>query len=278
MRFQRPLRWVVILLIAAVGILALDSRGSLDRFGAWIRAPLVPLAWGASVLTDQIDSGAANLAAIGNLITENRKLRAENARLQAENLRLQALGSEDAHLRQLLGFKQLYPKHTYYPARIITRSGNNIDPMITLDAGSIVGIKPGMAVVDGDALIGRVTQVSRDAAVVLPITNPSSAVAAKVVGQSATTTGIVQEEEGEGLLLRFAQATAPLRIGDWVVTSGMGGTFPPDLPIGRITAIQQGQVDVFQQAMLRPASSLEADTIVLVITDFVPLQLPAQPQ
>jgi rod shape-determining protein MreC len=109
------------------------------------------------------------------------------------------------------------------------------------------------------------------------VTSPSSAIPARVLGSDSQATGVVQEELGSGVVLKYVQATAPLRIGDEVVTSGMGGTFPANIPIGTITAIQQSQVDVFQQALLHLNATISADSGVLVITNFLPLQLPTNP-
>ena len=84
-------------------------------------------------------------------------------------------------------------------------------------------------------------------------------------------------EPGVGVVLTDVQATAPLREGDWVVTSGLGGTFPRNLPIGRITQIHQRPVDMFQVAVLEPAADLEHDQSVLVVTGYAQDNSTAKP-
>jgi hypothetical protein len=136
----------------------------------------------------------------------------------------------------------------------------------------------GMAIVDASGLVGQIVRLGPHAAVVTPIDNAGSTVAAYVVVSGGTDksdpSGVVQYEPGTGLLLQFVQATAPLRQDDWVLTSGLGGTFARGLPIGRISQVRQRPVDLFQFAMLAPAADLQNARQVLVVTDFVPQPLP----
>lgn len=277
MRIHPLLRWMALFFLFAFGVFAVGTQGVLVQKMAWIRAPFAPFLWVASAAGSEVIRVTSTVQEIGTLVAENTHLREENARLRSENIRLQALRAENTQLRTLLKFKELHPHFIYRPAFIIGRGSNNVDAILTIDAGSRTGIKPGMAVVDGSGLVGQIIEVSADASLVLPVTSPGSAIPARILGPDSQATGVVQEEVGNGVVLKYVQATAPLRIGDEVVTSGMGGTFPTDLPIGTITAIQQSQVDVFQQALLHLNATVQADSSVLVITNFLPLQLPTNP-
>ena len=270
MRAQRLLRWVSLFLIGAFGLLALDSLHLVGSSAEAGRAVIAPFAWAASIVADEATGAWATIGAIGELNQRDEKLRAENAQLTAQNQQLEALGRENASLRQLLSFKETHPTFTYHPASIIARGTNNLQPMLTLDQGSADGLQVGMSVVDPGGLLGRITRLGAHVATVLPVDNPASAVAAYVNAESGTPTGMVRYEPGAGLILDFVQATAPLRVGDWVMTSGLGGTYPRDLPVGRIREIRQRPVDLFQVAVLDPAADLENDRIVLAVTNFVP--------
>lgn len=277
MRAQRLVRWLSLLLVGAFALLALDSLQMLGRYQAWGRSALEPLAWLSSAVADHAGSTWAGISAIGDLERENQRLRGENAQLRSRNLELEALGRENADLRQLLGFTRAQPGHRYHPATVIARGTNNLQPMLTLDQGAQDGLQEGMAVVDAGGLVGRITRLGPHVAVVQPIDNAGSAVAAYVHGKDASTGGMVVDEPGVGLLLQFVQATAPVQQGDWIVTSGLGGTFPRDLPIATVREIRQRPVDLFQVALLRPAADLARDQVVLVVTDFVPQPLPQVP-
>lgn len=280
MRMQRLIRWVSLFLVGACGLLALDSlqlAGHYERMG---QALLAPFGWAASTVADGAIQTWANISAIGSLEQENRRLRAENARLTQQTLQLQAEGRDNVTLRQLLAYKQAHPQHTYSPASVIARGTNNLEAMLTLAQGAGDGLQVGMAVVDAHGLVGRISRLGPHAAVVTPINNAGSAVAAYVAVNAGDTsgnsdpTGLVQDEPGTGLMLNFVQATAPLQADNWVLTSGVGGTFPRGLPIGRIGQIRQRPVDLFQIATVTPAADLKSDRQVLVVTDFVPQPLP----
>lgn len=279
MRVQRLIRWVSVFLIGAFGLLALDTMQLTGRYQRAGEALVAPFSWAASVVAADVAGTWTSVAAIGTLEQENRALRAENAALKQQNVQLQAAGQDLGVLRQLLNYKRAHPEHTYRPAAVIARGTNNLEAMLTLDQGSADGLHVGMAVVDAGGLVGQVARLAPHAAVVTPIDNGASAVAAYVAvpggNEKSNPTGVVQYEPGAGLLLRFVQATAPLQRGDWVFTSGLGGTFARGLPVGRIGNVRQRPVDLFQMAAIVSAADLHNDRQVLVVTDFVPQPLPS---
>jgi rod shape-determining protein MreC len=283
LRLQRLLRWVSIFLIGSFGLLALDTLQRSGRYQEAGQSLLAPLSWAASMVGDDVAGTWSSISAIGQLETENRRLRAENARLVQQNLQLQVNGDENSTLRQLLAYKQANPQHQYVPAAVIARATNNLEEMLTIDQGSSNGLQVGMAVVDAGGLVGRVTRVAPHVATVLPVDNPGSAVAAyvRVAGGDDSKddpTGVIQFEPGAGLLLKFVQATAALQTGDWVLTSGLGGTFARGLPVGKIAEVRQQPVALFQYTVLAPAADVPNDHQVLVVTDFVPPPLPVTAQ
>ncbi|HEV7214270.1 MAG TPA: rod shape-determining protein MreC [Chloroflexota bacterium] len=278
MRVQRLIRWVSLFLIGAFGLLALDTLQMMGRYQKAGEALVAPFSWAASVVGGDAAGTWSSIAAIGTLEQENRALRAENAALKEQNVQLQASGQDLGILRQLLSYKQAHPEHVYHPAAVIARGTNNLEAMLTLDQGSADGLRIGMAVVDAGGLVGQIIRLAPHAAVVTPIDNGASAVAAYVAvpggNEKSDPTGVVQYEPGAGLLLRFVQATAPLQKEDWVLTSGLGGTFARGLPLGRIGDVRQRPVDLFQMTSILPAADLHNDRQVLVVTDFVPQPLP----
>ena len=258
--------------------MALDTLQLVGRYQKAGEALVAPFSWAASTVRDDIAGTWTSISEIGALQQQNRQLQAENATLKQQNLQLQVTGQDNGTLRQLLGYKQAHPEHTYQPAAVIARGTNNLEAMLTVDQGSSNGPKVGMAIVDASGLVGQIVRLGPHAAVVTPIDNAGSTVAAYVVVSGGTDksdpSGVVQYEPGTGLLLQFVQATAPLRQDDWVLTSGLGGTFARGLPIGRISQVRQRPVDLFQFAMLAPAADLQNARQVLVVTDFVPQPLP----
>jgi rod shape-determining protein MreC len=184
------------------------------------------------------------LAALGHLADRARDFVAvyqDNHRLAEENGRLlnwqQAalnLASENARLRELLKLTP-EPATTFITARVIANSGGAYVRSLMIHAGSENGVERGQAAVTGEGLVGRVSEVGRQAARVLLVTDLNSRVPVIVEGpqQRALLTG----DNSERPCLRYLNAGAEIKVGDRVVTSGQGGVFPPGLPVGVVASL-----------------------------------------
>jgi rod shape-determining protein MreC len=184
------------------------------------------------------------LGALGHLMDRARDFVAvyqNNARLAEENEKLlrwqQAafrLASENARLRELLKLTP-EPATTFITARVIANSGGAYVRSLMIHAGSENGVERGQAAVTGEGLVGRVSEVGRQAARVLLVTDLNSRVPVIVEGpqQRALLTG----DNSERPCLRYLNAGAEIKVGDRVVTSGQGGVFPPGLPVGVVASL-----------------------------------------
>jgi rod shape-determining protein MreC len=184
------------------------------------------------------------LAALGHLMDRARDFVAvyqNNARLAEENEKLlrwqQAafrLASENARLRELLKLTP-EPATTFITARVIANSGGAYVRSLMIHAGSENGVERGQAAMTGEGLVGRVSEVGRQAARVLLVTDLNSRVPVIVEGpqQRALLTG----DNSERPCLRYLNAGAEIKVGDRVVTSGQGGVFPPGLPVGVVASL-----------------------------------------
>lgn len=274
-RTTRLVLWAGALFFGALGLLVLDATQRLQGREQAGDVLFVPAQTVVALFADGVTGVAGTVGEIGQLRQENRRLVAQNQDLQARNLQAEQALLENAQLKSLLGFQRQHATHTYQPARVIGYGSNNLLPMVTLDQGGASGIKPGMAVVASGGLLGRVLRVGPRWSHVLPITNPSSSVAVAISGTDGPATGILQTEPDQGLGLSLVPATARLQTGAWVLTSGTGGGFPPNIPVGVIISSRQQDVALFQTALVQPAVDVARVQDVLVMTDFVPINVPA---
>ena len=130
---------------------------------------------------------------------------------------------------------------------------------------------PDMPVLAANGLVGIVTEVTASAAKVLLITDPTLVVNVRV--QRSRVEGQLRGS-GPGLLrLDFVPLQAELAAGDQLVTSGVGGKFPPNLQAGTITSVRRRDYDVFQEADVQSAINFANLELVLIITNFTPLDL-----
>lgn len=183
------------------------------------------------------------------------RLRAEAARLSLENRGLLALERENAELRQMLGLARSSPYH-FLTAQVAARDLNSWWQKVRLDCGTRQGASIGMPVVTADGLIGRVTDVSARTADVLFVIDPGSRVSCVI--SRINSFGIVQ---GKGLTARgpavcgmdFIARDAAVLAGDEVVTSGLGGIFPPGLLVGYVRNVKLDAGGLYQTAEILPA-------------------------
>ena len=159
---------------------------------------------------------------------------------------------------------------TFLPTEVLARDTSNLLGHLVVDQGRHAGIQPGMVVMAPAGLVGRVVAVSEKRASILPITQSASAVNAKIQGIEAAT-GIANGTASGRLVLRFLPQHESVDVGDTVVTSGLGGTFPRDLPIGQVTFVRSRDVEMFQEAEVEPLVAMHQLGRLLIITNFHPL-------
>jgi rod shape-determining protein MreC len=205
--------------------------------------------------------------------------KSENARLreQVNQLRQQALQGkfdqeQNRELRAQLRFVDgpLFPRD-YSPVntRIISWSGE-FDQQVVIAAGSAQGLKPDTPIVTQDGLVGRVTDVTGNAAHVTLLTDESSAVPAR--DQKTGATGLVRHGEGEGsLVLDYVQKETNVQRGDVIVTAGTQSKrypslFPGGVQIGFVTSVGQSDTALYKQIQITPFvdfSGLDAVTALI---------------
>jgi rod shape-determining protein MreC len=165
---------------------------------------------------------------------DNLQLRRDNARLlQWQQAALQLADNN----RQLRGLLKVVPKTavSYVTARVIADSGGGYVRSVLIDAGAQHGLARGQAAITGEGLVGRLTEVGEHAARILLITDLNSRIPVTVEG--AQVAAVLAGDNSERPRLLYANARDRIKVGDRVVTSGEGGVFPPDLPVGIVAAL-----------------------------------------
>ena len=134
-----------------------------------------------------------------------------------------------------------------------------------------------MPVVTNQGLVGRVDAVIADAARVQLITDPASAV--NVYLQNAETNAVALGSVTGDVSLDMISQDVIVEPGDLILTSGLGGGYPSDLIIGQVVTVRTLEFELFQQATVQPAVDFSRLEIVLVITNFRPVDIsPLEPQ
>jgi rod shape-determining protein MreC len=152
---------------------------------------------------------------------------------------------------------------------VFAHDPSNVKDLIAIEAGSSDGVKEGMIVLTRQgSLIGSVTKVLNNSAWVTLITDPSSAVSALV--QESRTQGVVAGSVSGDITMEFVSETADVKEGDLVVTSGVGGRYPPNELVGQVVGVDKAAQELFQSVHIKPLADLTRLEGVLVLTSFVP--------
>ena len=197
------------------------------------------------------------------------QLHEQIAQLTLENRGLQALERENRELRRLLNLSRRMP-YRIKAARIAMRDLTTWWQTARLDRGARDGITPGMPALAAEGLVGQVLEVSKRTADVTFLINPACRVAGMIPRVDAF--GIVR---GEGMSLRgpplcrmdFIARDMDIRPGDEVVTSGLGGIFPPGLLIGYVRQTRQDPTGLYQSAEILPAADFRNLQMVFLVSD-----------
>jgi rod shape-determining protein MreC len=169
-------------------------------------------------------------------------------------------------LYALLDFARDNPANTYIAASVIGKDPSPFLKYIIIDHGSDDGIYRGMPVVTEQGLVGNVDAVTASAARVQLITDQGSVVNVKL--KESQIEAQVQGSVTGDISLRMVSPGVVITEGDLVLTSGLGGTYPPEILIGQIESINSTEGELFQTASVQPSVDFNNLQAVLVITNF----------
>ncbi len=201
----------------------------------------------------------------------NTDLEEQVSKLQAEIIDLKQQIAETRILSALVGFAHANPDNQYAAAAVIGRDASPFLQYVIINRGSDYGIRRGMPVVTQQGLVGRIAAVTATAARVQLITDNASIINVRLDPSQAQ--GVLQGQITGDVLVNMIPQSANVQIGDLVLTSGLGGTYPPNILIGQVTGVRKRDYDLFQSASIQPAVDFSQLEIVLVITNFHPVDI-----
>lgn len=205
---------------------------------------------------DKIKKNLSFLFNFKKVKEENKKLEKENIGLKDKALKYDALAKENERLRKALNFKDQRSQFKYVGCDIIGKSGNNWLDGFTVNRGSKDGIKKRMVVITGEGLVGQVTAVGSNWAIVQSLINENIEVAG-MVNSTRENDGVVKgyKDYNNKLLakLYFLPLDSKAKKGDAVVTSGLGEVYPKDIKIGTIIDIKEDKGKLVKNAVIQPS-------------------------
>lgn len=257
--------------LLVLGVLALAFGGYLLPISRGVtRAMLASQEWVAvryQALRDFVTVPRDMIA----LQQENAALQAEVARLQKQVIELEQKTAQTEILSALVDFARANPENTYRAALVIGRDPSPFLQYVIINRGSNDGIRRGMPVVSDKGLVGRVDAVIADAARVQLITDANSVVSVHL--QKSNADAMLRGSLTGDLSAGMISQDANVELGDVVLTSGLGGNYPPDLLVGQVASVRRLDYELFQTASVQPVVDFSRLQVVLVITNFQPVDL-----
>jgi rod shape-determining protein MreC len=273
-------RRAVLLLLVACSLILLTAY-----FGESAGSPLHSVQRGFLEVVSPVQDGASRALKpardlfgwFGDTLDAKKQrdqLRKELQQTRGEAIVNAAAARQNRTLSKLVGLDDSLSLGAMNPVtgRVIGSSPTLWYATVTIDKGTGDGVRVDQPVINGDGLVGTITSATSNAAIVTLITDHTSGVSARV--NESGVAGVVQPAVGDpnDLLMQYIRHGDRIDTGQTVVTAGSRSSrfeslFPPGIPVGRVTKVDNQEVDVFQRVHVKPFARLRDLDVVQVLTD-----------
>lgn len=255
---------VAMVAVVVLAGLTLRERPQVTAVEEWFHDTLSPVAAVFHTGIGAVGDTVQTLARLSRLQADNVRLQAELDRLAGAEGRLTEAAAEIQRLQALLALKADLPV-TGRAARIIGRSPSNWFESVTVDVGRVDGSRPNAVVVNPQGVVGRVARITARTSTVMLLTDAQMSVGAAVARSRYAGVLLGGHRQAGRLLMRFFDYDADVRPGDRIVTSGLGGVFPPGVDLGWVEAVERDPVRLLVLATVGPAVDFGRLDEVLVL-------------
>jgi rod shape-determining protein MreC len=198
---------------------------------------------------------------------ENQRLKAELSRLDLLQARLVEMEADNRRLSDLLEVRRALGMKAV-AANVIGGDATGMSRTILIDRGERSGLKPSLAVLSEQGVVGKVIATSRNSARVLLLEDHNCAI--DVLDQRSRIHAIIAGAVDDGVVLKYVQRSEDVKAGDRLVTSGLDGIFPRGLLVGAISQVRPQTSGLFLDVRVTPAVNFRQLEQVLVLTEQPP--------
>jgi len=262
---------LVVLVIASVVLMTVDHRYQhLETARTVLATALYPLQSLVNLPAEMAGWVGESLTSRQQLLEENKRLHNEQARLNAGLQRLAALEQENIRLRRLLDASQRVTS----PVLVAELLAVDVDPyrhQVVVNKGLRDGVALNQPLLAAEGVVGQVVHLSPFSATAILITDPSHALPVQV-----NRTGMRTVARGSGtsdrLTLPHISNDADVRVGDLLVTSGLGGRFPRGYPVAVVNLVEREPGKPFANVQAMPVVHLDRSLEVLLVQSPSPVR------
>ncbi len=253
------------LVLLSIGFMTVDHREHhLDSVRGGLSVLVYPLQWLVDLPRSTSEWFRESLSTRRELQEENASLRTQQLVLNTQLQKLEALEAENRRLRALLDSSFQVGKRPMLIAGLLSVDMDPYRHQIELNKGTLDHLFEGQPLLDSQGVMGQLIHVGPFTSTAMLITDPSHAIPVQVNRNGLRTialgTGTIDRLE-----LPHIPDNADIRVGDLLVTSGLGGRFPPGYPVAEVIDVEQDPGRAFSHVTARPRALLDRSREVLVV-------------
>jgi rod shape-determining protein MreC len=255
---------LIVLAAMAAGLMVADHR---QHHLALIRDSIASLAypvqWAVQVPVQAWDAMRESLATKTSIEADNVKLAADNLVLRLKLLRFESLEEENRRLRAVRESSSRVVQRSLV-AEIVRVDLDPFRQRVLINKGTRAGVFRGQAAIDANGIYGQVTRAGPFSAELILISDPEHAIPVQVNRTGARSIALGTGRSGL-LSLPYLPQNADVVVGDLLVSSGLGGVYPPGYPVGKVTAVTRDTGQPLLAVEAEPLAGLDRDPEILLV-------------
>ena len=272
MKKQELLIVLAVLMCVAMTALAIQQRARFPLVNRMVAAVVGPVNGTMLKLHDSLVNMEENNRSKASLQAENLALKRQLDQLTGAAFRIENLEAENALLNKLVGYKDAHQEQKLLPARVIALNMGELRDACLVDKGQEDGVQQGMLIIAGSGLAGVVDEVYPSSSRMTIISSSRTRIGARVLRAESRAVGVVTGRSltGATLKLQYLPREADIKEGDSIVTSGVGGKYPPGIYIGTVGKVEVDAGGLQKLAQVTPAANLTSLEKVFILVGLGP--------
>ena len=250
--------------VISIGLMVVDhQKDYLSFVRSTLSAVVYPLQYVVNLPFEATEWASDSLVTRKSLMEENARLKQEHLLVSSKLQRYQILEAENERLRQLLE-SSFRLNDKVLVAELIEVHLQSFKRQVVINKGRREGAYDGQPIVDANGIMGQIVHVGPFSSTVLLITDPNHALPVQV-NRNGLRAIAVGSGQSDRLVLEHLPNNADIKVGDLIISSGLGRRFPSGYPVGQIEKITLDPAESFARVIIKPSAQLSQSREVLMV-------------
>jgi rod shape-determining protein MreC len=257
--------WLAVILLSQLVLMSLDAKNPHNEqtiFRTWVMSVFSPIIKVGNAVLSKVTGGFTGFSELRNAKAENEDLRQRVEQLTIELNETREKAKESEIMRTVYGLPTA-PQYRQIAANVIARNTSLWFKRLTIDRGTLDGIKRDMPVVTSTGIVGRVLNVGPNFAQVQVITDANAGVGVMI--QRTRTPGELKGLNSARCEIKNIPANEEIQEGDIVITTGLDRIYPKGLVVGVAERVENDPSGPWKKIIVNPAAAVDRVENVLVL-------------